>query len=412
MKSLNLFIVLSCFLILISCERIFSPVDIERKRALTPDEKAIIDAGNSFGAKFFREAAVTSVDSNIFVSPLSVSMALGMTLNGARGDTRDAMVQTLELEGLTQKEINESYQSLIRLLLGLDPKVTFGIANSIWCREGISFKQNFLDLNREYFDARVQSLNFSDPQTLVTINQWVSVHTSGRIRKILQSLNPEDIMVLLNAIYFKGDWTYQFNPEETKEDDFFISPGNIVRADFMFQTNDFNYLDGDAFQAVDLPYGNGDFRMAVILPDANVDINQFISSLPGKKLSDILQSFTVTKGTIALPRFQIEYSLELKKLLSLMGMGIAFDPFQADFRDLYEGSENAYISRVKHKTFLKVDEEGTEAAAATAVVISFTSTGNSSFFMKVDRPFVLLIYDKFSHTLLFTGKICNPERID
>ncbi|RQV98972.1 MAG: serpin family protein, partial [Calditrichaeota bacterium] len=367
MKFLNIFYLVAVLLFISSCEKIYSPLEVSTRRTITLEESTLISAGNSFGVKFFREASTASTDSNVFVSPLSVSMALGMTLNGAREETREAMLQTLELEGLRQQQINESYQSLIDLLTHLDPKVIFGIANSIFYRQGIPFKQYFLDVNREYFDATLQPLNFNDPASVDIINQWVSDNTSDRIKKIIQSLDPTDIMVLLNAIYFKGDWTYQFSKEDTKEDDFVCSDGTTLKCDFMYQANDFQYLNGADFQAVELPYGNGDFRMAVILPDAGVDVNLFISNIIDEKLNSWLQSFSVAAGTIALPKFKLEFGLELKDLLTQLGMGIAFDPYGADFRDIYEGPENAFISSVKHKTFIQVDEEGTEAAAVTSV---------------------------------------------
>lgn len=412
MKFLNIFYLVAVLLFISSCEKIYSPLEVSTRRTITLEESTLISAGNSFGVKFFREASTASTDSNVFVSPLSVSMALGMTLNGAREETREAMLQTLELEGLRQQQINESYQSLIDLLTHLDPKVIFGIANSIFYRQGIPFKQYFLDVNREYFDATLQPLNFNDPASVDIINQWVSDNTSNRIKKIIQSLDPTDIMVLLNAIYFKGDWTYQFSKEDTKEDDFVCSDGTTLKCDFMYQANDFQYLNGADFQAVELPYGNGDFRMAVILPDAGVDVNLFISNITDEKLNSWLQSFSVAAGTIALPKFKLEYSLLLNDLLTQLGMGIAFDPYGADFRDIYEGPENAFISRVKHKTFIQVDEEGTEAAAVTSVTISLTSAGPTGFFMKMDRPFIIILYDSYTHTILFAGKICIPEWTD
>jgi serine protease inhibitor len=412
-KKLFLYLLLVTFLFHFSCERISSPIPVSQKstkRPLTAEETTLISSDNRFGIKLFKNLIASSGDSNVIVSPLSISMALGMTLNGAAGETRTAMEKTLELEGLTQEQINESYRSLINLLLGMDPQVIFKIANSIWYREGLVFKQNFIDLNKKYFSAQVQGLNFSDPNSVSIINSWVNDNTGGKIKEIIKNIAPENIMFLINAIYFKGIWTYQFDPELTLSATFYTPAGNEFPCDMMQQAGDFAYLETDEFQAVDLPYGAGDFRMAIFLPKHNQNINSLIAGMDNETLSNWLQQFSDKNGILELPRFKLSYEKKLNELLCLLGMEIAFDDWRADFTNLYAGPGNAYISEVRHKTFIQLDEEGTEAAAVTSVTISYTSVGGSdNFYMRVDRPFLFIIHDAWSNSILFIGKITEPE---
>jgi serine protease inhibitor len=406
-KIISLLLFLS--LVFLACERITSPLTSKTKyvRALTPNETELVSADNRFGLKLYQQIVKSDSQENPFISPLSVSMALGMTLNGADGNTREAMESTLELQGLNQQQINEAYQSLIKLLLGLDPQVDFRIANSIWCRDDLTFEQEFIDLNKLYFNARVQGLDFLDPASKDVINQWVKDNTNGKIPQIIDQIDPVDIMFLINAIYFKGIWTYQFKEDLTHDDLFNLANGGQIYCRLMYQEGNFDYLDADKFQAIDLPYGDGDFRMAIFLPKSGVTVDSLILSLDNDLLNQWLQSFSVRKGIIEIPKFEQEYKIQLNEILTLLGMGIAFDPYWADFTKLYAGPENAFISEVLHKTYLKVDEKGTEAAAATSVTISFTSVGDE-FYFKANRPFLFMIRENHSNTILFIGKMSAP----
>jgi serine protease inhibitor len=394
---------------IMSCEQITDPIGKNVRRPLTSEEIALVSADNRFGLKIFQSIAATQSDSNIFISPLSISMALGMTLNGALAETREAMEQTLELQGLTQQQINESYQTLIQLLTQLDPAVIFHIANSIWYRQDMPIKQPFLDLNRQYFDARIEGLDFNDPQSVEIINQWVKDQTNDRIKKIIEQIDPVDLMFLINAIYFKGDWTYKFKEELTQPADFYGLHGNVYPCQLMHQEGDFLYLHTNDFQAVDLPYGIGDFRMALFLPFPEKNLDSLIAGITNEILANWLASFVTTQGILEIPKLKMEYKLELKKVLSQLGMGIAFDPYQANFKDIYEGPENAFISKVLHKTFVQVDEEGTEAAAVTSVTVSLSTSVGGGFYLRADRPFFFIIHDTHSNTILFVGKIIQAE---
>ncbi len=376
-------------------------------RQLTANETKLVTSGNQFGVNLFKAVATEDANKNVFISPLSVSMALGMALNGAAGDTRTEMENTLALQGLTREEINQSYKSLIRLLQGLDPKVVFRIANSIWYRQEMSFKKTFIDLNQNYFNAEVRALDFGNPSSVGIINHWVDNQTNGKIKEIIQQISPSDIMFLINAIYFKGTWTYKFDPEKTTQEDFHTSAGTTEPVQMMSQGGRFLYQENSEFQAVDLPYGNGDFRMMIVLPKSGQDLSLMTGKMNSQTLNGWLNGFSEQEGTIKFPRFEMSYEIELNKVLEALGMNSAFSPQQADFKNMYEGSENAYISQVLHKTYVKVDEEGTEAAAVTSVTVGITSVGQR-FFMQVNRPFMFIIHDSRSQSILFIGRILSP----
>jgi serine protease inhibitor len=407
-KSVGLhFTLLLCICIgFMQCNtRSVSP-DPKVSRELTPAERTLVQSDNKFGLKLFKEIIKEEKDKNVFISPLSVSMALGMTYNGANGETQEAMQKTLELDGLTIQEVNESYKSLIDLLKGLDPKVRFQIANSIWYRQEYSFEKEFIDLNKKYFNAEVKEMNFSDPDAANIINAWVDKNTNGKIQKIVDPpIDPLTVMFLINAIYFKGFWTYQFDKKLTKDDWFTLPDSSTKPCKMMNQKGEFKYLQNDNFQAIDLPYGDGDFSMTIFLPNPTVDIDSLIGEFNQENWDLWINSFSKHEVILELPKFTLEYELKLNDVLKALGMGIAFDPDQADFTKMYKGPENLFISKVKHKTFVQVDEEGTEAAAVTSVEISETSLG---LWMRVDRPFVFVIRDNKSQTILFMGKIVEP----
>ena len=380
-------------------------------RQLTLGETQVTESANGFGFKLFREIVRESSDENIFISPLSVSMALGMTYNGAAGSTREAMDSTLELSGMDIQEVNESYQSLIDLLVNLDPVVTFQIANSIWYRLGFPIAQDFVDLNQTYFYAEVNETDFSDPVSVDIINGWVDEATNGKIEEIIDGpIDPYTVMFLINAIYFNADWTYRFNEEDTHDDMFNLPDGTQSPCRMMTRECDLQYFETDDFQTIDLPYGYGLYSMTIFLPRNQVDIDTLISQINQQNWNDWINSFSEQEVTLSLPKFKLEYELELNDALSAIGMAIAFDQDEADFSGMRDPESiaigNLFINKVKHKTFIRVDEEGTEAAAVTSVEIGETSINDIS--MRIDRPFIFVIRENHSQTILFMGKIVQP----
>jgi len=401
-KSIVYFLCMLCFS---QCNRDFSvPFTPETKRELTPQEKQLIQADNNFGFKLFRQIAADKSDSSIVISPLSISMALGMTYNGAAGTTEQAMRNTLELGSLTSAEINESYKSLMILLPSLDPEIQFHIANSIWYRLGFIVEQDFINLNQTYFNAEVRSLDFSLPASVDIINNWVEQNTFGKIDQIIDSINPQTVMFLINCIYFKGTWTTSFDPELTTEDWFYKQDGSQILCSLMEQKGNFQYLDTPQFQAIDLPYGDGLFSMTIILPGAETSIDALIQAFTPDNWAQWLTQFSETQISLFLPRLKLEYKIKLNDALTALGMGIAFSG-QADFSGINKNG-GLYINKVYHKTFLELDEQGTEAAAVTVVEIWETSAGPV---MRADHPFIFVIREKYSDTILFMGKIIQPE---
>ena len=370
-------------------------------RDLSIAEQEIVSADNVFGLKLFKALHTAKPESNLFISPLSISMALGMTLNGANGDTYEAMKTTLELNGLSETEINESYKNLIGLLTNLDEEVIFNIANSIWYRNEFSIEQSFIDVNKEYFNAEVRGLDFCNPSSLNIINNWVDQKTNGLIKKILEEQIPDYmVMYLINAIYFKGVWTNEFDKKETKTEPFYNYNNAVSNISLMHQEDDFFYAENDQFQAVDLIYGDSLFSMTIILPKENIDINNLVQSADNSFIPD---QFISAELNLYLPKFELEWKSSLNDVLKSIGMEIAFNTALADFTKINPDG-NLFIDEVLHKTFIKVDEEGTEAAAVTSVGLGLTARPETIDF-RVDRPFIFLVREKHSETILFIGKV-------
>ncbi len=403
-KNLGLLAILCCWVMLVQCSDKSTTSTPTPPRDLTAVEKGLVSSSNKFGLKLFREVVAQEKDTNIFISPLSVSMALGMTYNGANGATQEAMQNTLELQGLSLQDVNESYHSVIDLLRGLDPRVTFQIANSIWCRQGFAVESTFINLNQTYFDAVVQALDFADPSAVVTINHWVDENTNGKIDKILDDIPENMVMYLINAIYFKGTWKLKFDPTKTVAQSFYLSDGSTKTCQMMtMPETDISYLGTELFSAIDLKYGSGQYSMTILLPNSNVGLDAVIAQLTDESWQAWTEGFRPYEMVVDLPKFEIEYGTQLKDVLSALGMGIAFSDF-ADFTGINRNG-NLTISEVKHKTYVKVDEEGTEAAAVTSVGIELTS---GPMMFRVDRPFLFVIRESHSGTILFMGKIVDP----
>ncbi len=379
-------------------------------RELSVAEQALIAADNTFGLKLFRAIRATqTANDNIFISPLSVAMALGMTYNGAAGTTQQAMQEALELQGLSIDDVNESYRGVIDLLADLDPSVEFLLANSIWYREGFQVEAGFLDVNRTYFDAEVRALDFSSANAAPTINGWVDQKTRGRIDEIVAAPIPTDVvMYLINAIYFKGSWTSRFDKDLTTRAPFTLADGSQKNVDMMSTGEEIpvNAYLGSDLMVLDLPYGGKAYSMTIVLPNAGVAIGDVVASLDDARWGTWIDGLVEGGYVVVMPKFTLRYELEMKDVLSGLGMGIAFQPLAADFTKINPTPGLLYISKVKHKTFVDVNEEGTEAAAVTSVEVRETSIPPTLY---VDRPFLFAIRERFSGTVLFLGLIMDPE---
>ncbi len=382
-----------------------SPALTVLPRALTTAEQSAIAAGNEFSVALFREVNARKAGKNVFISPFSASVALGMTLNGAAGETEAAMRRTLGLEGRTAEEINAAYQGLTRLLLDLDPSVEIGVANAIFHRQGFPVEASFLETSRTWFDAEVSGLDFGSPAALGAINGWASRKTNGRIDKVLDEIGPDQVMFLMNALYFKGTWRAQFDPRQTRPAPFTLDDGTQASVPMMAlrkAPSRTGSLDGA--QVLELPYGNGAFAMTVVLPPHGTPVDDFVASLTPARWDALLGTLRDGEIDVYLPKFRMQYEDYWNDVLEAMGMGIAFDDGRADFTRM-SAPGGLFIGFVKQNTFVDVNEEGTEAAAVTTVGIEMTSAPPS---FRADRPFVFAIRERLSGTLLFVGKLAAP----
>ncbi len=382
----------------------------ELPRELTASELKLVEADRNFSYRIFSETVAYDDEENIMISPLSISMALAMALNGAEDQTFDDMRETLKLSGMELDEINEAFESLIELLVTVDSGVTMKIANSVWHRENLPVKEDFLDRLETHFGAQMEGLDFSDPAAVERINSWVNENTEGLIPEIIDEIPPHVVMYLINALYFKGDWLRQFDTEDTRTADFYLESGETTEVDMMSQKGRFAMFQSGDVQLVELPYGDSLFSMTVMMPaDENMPIDRFVQEkVNAENLAEWRSNLRVDnrESTVELPKFELEYEIEYNEILKAMGMEIAFSESNANFQGIADTSpQNLFIDNVKHKTFIRVDEEGTEAAAVTSVGIGVTSMPPQITF---NRPFVFIIHERESGANLFMGKMKNP----
>ncbi|TFI54534.1 serpin family protein [Mastigocladus laminosus UU774] len=375
------------------------------QKSVLPDTK-LINANTKFGFKLFEEVLKQDNNKNVFISPASIAIALDMTYNGASGSTQQAMAKALELQGLNIQEINSSNAALKQLLENPEPQIQLTIANSLWANQEVSFKPEFLKTIQNYYQAKITNLNFQDSGSVETINNWVNESTRGKIDKIVERIEPNQVLFLLNAIYFKGRWTNEFDKKQTVQQPFYLTPGNRKQHPMMSQKGRYKYYENEQFQAVGLPYGkDGKISFYIFLPKQNLTLKSFYQNLNTDNWEKWMSQFNQKEGFIRLPRFKMDYEVKLNNALQALGMGEAFTN-KADFSQM---GEDFTISEVKHKTFVEVNEEGTEAAATTSVGIVATSSSVSEpFRMIVDRPFFCAMRDNQTGSILFMGSILNP----
>lgn len=395
--------------LLFSCEENEDPVPTWKKINITKTTSEIITADNDFGLELFQKVVASDAETdNIFISPTSVALALAMTYNGADGETKTAMENTLKKSGFTIDDINTGYNSLIKALISVDPKVLLEIANSIWYRQDFAVLPQFISVNKDYYDAEVSSLDFSQPSAIDIINGWVADKTHDKITEIINEIPVDVVMYLINAIYFKGIWLYEFDEKDTYSEPFYLNDGTSVTVPFMQQEAFFQYISNEQFSMIEMPYGQGNFNMMVMLPHANHTTDEICTILTQENWNSWLNMMTEENILVQLPKFKFEYENLLNEELKLMGMGIALTP-QADFSKI-NGAGGIWISRVIHKSFVEVNEEGTEAAAVTAVEIIETATGTEPDYVlfRADRPFLFAIREKSTGAIIFIGRVQNP----
>ena len=345
-------------------------------------------------------------DKNLFFSPYSMSAALGMLYNGASGKTKEEIAKVLRMSDFTPNEVNYYYKELTKALLEVDPHTSLSLANAIWGNKDVALKKQFIELNQGYYDAEISTLDFSLPSALQTINNWCNNKTNGTIPKVLEEINPAGLVLLANAVYFKSFWTNRFDESKTVDKPFYNQDSTVSTVSMMHQKElELRYFQTDKFSVVILPYANIAFALFLILPNEGEDINALIEELDATSWRDYLTLRCTTKVTLSMPRFKIEDNLEkLGDILTALGMESAFSN-KADFTSMLD--TEAYLSDFIQRSYISVDEKGTEAAS---VILGSLAAGElipppEKVTMVVDRPFAFLIAEQSTATILFMGKV-------
>jgi serpin B len=366
--------------------------------------ESLISANKTFSFDMLRMLDQEEGEQNLFFSPLSISMVLSMAVNGARGETRDEMMQAMSYQNLQVEEINEDYADYQRYLAQEQGRSELLINNSIWIREGQDLNKEYLDLMSNDYMAMSDFLNFADPEAADIINDWIEDATNGRIKEMLTPPLPEDaILYLVNAIYFKGDWEEQFDDDQTFATKFHGQSGDST-VQMMSEKRTAWYMEDESLQAVRLPYEDEKRSMIILLPKDNKDIENLIEKLDVEMFEAVSEGFWEAEDLILqIPKFEMEYGAKnLNQALKNLGMKTAFTG-DADLSGIGEG---LFISRVLHKAFIEVNEKGSEAAAVTVGEEACEELAEPLRF-RADRPFLFLIYDEEAESILFLGKYCE-----
>lgn len=378
---------------------------------LTRTETEIANANNGFAFDIYRKinSGVNSQGNTVF-SPLSLSLALSMLNNGAVGETQEQIVGTLGFTGKTAGDINGFYRKMLDAAVGLDPKVTIESANSIWIANNFPVKQSFVDVNVEWYDAAIRNVDFGASGTLKAINDWASDNTHGKIKDVLRQLDPQTVVLLMNALYYKGTWASEFKQSNTYDADFTKADGSNVKVKMMKQTLSTEYTENELYSSARLPFGNGAFYMSFILPNEGVTISDVLAGISDETVSGTDMPPYTNEVIFGLPRFKTEYDVELTDYFKDLGMRIPFTP-SADFSAMHSSNDAVYVSLIKQKAFVEVDEKGAEAAAVTVVSTAVTSVGpGQEVPFILNRPFLFLIREHSTGVIYFMGEVNDPSR--
>ncbi len=367
----------------------------------------VLEATDRFGWDLLESVNSKATEGeNVVVSSLSVAQALGMTTNGAAGQTLNEMLEVMDFGEV--ESMNVAFKNIREVLQSSDSKVDIEVANSIWYLESLPAKEDFGLTVEKYYDASFRKVDFSEKvEAKNLINNWVKDKTKDKIPTIIDEIGDQQYMFLVNAVYFLGKWQYRFDKSDTRDQDFNLSDGSVVQIPMMNQEQDLEYFSDPEVKTVKLPYGDGSFYMIVALPQEETTINQLINNMTPQRWSSILENMNEQNLKLFMPRFELECKFVLNQPLMDMGMELPFSPSEADFSNMID--VQTFINQVNHKTYIKVDEEGTEAAAATSVGMEVTSIGPEIPEFRIDRPFFFAIAEEKSGAIIFSGKIENPQ---
>lgn len=374
----------------------------------TPQESPLSKPNSKFAFDLYARILKANEGKNVFVSPVSVSLALAMTYNGASGSTREAMAKALALEGMKPDEVNAGYEALLKALQSADPKVRLEIADSIWADRRARVRGDFAKRVRDSYAAEATNLDFADSAAAKAINGWVKKHTGGKIDRIVPDvLDPQSILFLINAVYFKAEWHTAFDKKHTKELPFHLAEGKTRKHPMMSAEGHFRCGEAKMWKAVRLPYGKNErTAMYVFVPNEGFTLADLHAALTADEFATWVKDLHKAECEVLLPRFKLEFEQKLNDALIALGMGEAFDD-RADFSAMLE--QPACIGEVLHKTFVEVNEEGTEAAAATKVEMKELGMEEEKLRVAADRPFFCAIRDDTTGTILFMGSIVDPK---
>lgn len=375
-------------------------------------QQEVIDSSNKFAFDLFKSIlSDTKGTDNIMISPFSISSALSMTLNGATGKTFEDMKKALRLDGKTLDQINATYLKLMKEMVPVDERVILEIANSVWVEKRLNVKQKFITDLKDWYKAEGRGIDVTDPEAVSMVNNWIAEKTHDKITDMLDKLDPDLAMLLINAVYFNGKWRYQFNKSETKEEPFNITASTSKIIPMMHQVENLKVAKDNKLTIVDIPYGQGNYSMLVVLPDAELNTSQAFASITPSKWSEWMDllTYNIHKVELSIPRFKYQYKRLLNNDLINMGMDIAFSGW-ATFGNISD--QGLRINRVIHQSFIENNEEGTEAAAATIVEMTFTTAGPTPepkvWKVDIDRPFLYFIHETSTGTILFMGRVYDP----
>lgn len=419
-RSLLALLLLVIPLILAGCGQAISMAQSDKPRVTSPNVTAselteLVDGNTAFAFDLYQ--TLSQEEGNLFYSPYSISVALAMTYAGARNETEQQMADTLQFT-LSQDLLHPALNSLELKLAsrgeGAEGKDEEGfrlnIANSIWGQEDYEFLDEFLDVLAENYGAGLRLLDFinAPEESRITINDWVSDRTEGRIEDLIPqgAIDTLTRLVLTNAIYFNAAWLNPFSEDATADGVFHLIDGSEVTVPMMAQTESFGYAVGEGYQAVELPYDGNELSMVILVPNSS-EFDDFESSLDADLVDDIINDLKYREVSLTMPKFEFESEFSLVNTLAAMGMPDAFSA-AADFSGM-TGNRDLFISDILHKAFVSVDEAGTEAAAATAVIMSLTAAPEVPVEVTIDHPFIFLIRDIETGAVLFIGRMANPS---
>jgi serine protease inhibitor len=403
-------------LVLVVAATLLSTAGVQAAPAQTSADVATAD--NAFGFRLLNAVQNAARDGNVVLSPVSAALNLSMVLSGADGKTSQEMLSALSLTGLGPTAINEANANLIKVIRTPARNVALSVADSLWVDSAhASLRPDYIKETHEGYDAEVSDLDFSNPSAVSRINDWASKETQGRISRIIDQIDPVDRLLLVNAVYFKGQWAQQFNKALTQQRDFTLADGSVKQVPRMVQSGNFGYFETPQMQAIRLPFGDGDLVMDILLPAQSSSLDALAADLTVEHWKEWQAHYASRSGTIELPRFELKSTYQLNKPLQALGMKRAFQA-NAELTRMFSvspsksGGGHFFISSVLQSTFWKVDEEGAEAAAVTSTHIhslAFRRPAEEPFHMIVDRAFFCAIEDRRSGVLLFIGAIRDPR---